>query len=209
MAVIQCKFNISEESMNRLITGEYTRIGGVIRNNAGQIVEFLKDAPNNTNNNLKYGLIGIGIFAVGGLTVTAFNKYKEYKKNKGTSVFSDLEQEIIIKHNTIITDYLNSINSGTLDIETLKKLINNLKTIKEEKELNNLKIKIDVQKTNELFNMVYKYTIDLAKLNNINLNMEEIKNEFSLDNTIKCLEYQEQIFETDCLEKDVVCIENE
>ena len=204
MAIIQCNFSVPDETMRKLEIGEYFRKGGVIRDSAGHIVEILKDVPN--RNNMKYGLIGVGLFVAGSLTATAIIKYQEYKKKKKEKQTQSFEEMIAVDHNEIITDYINAISSGTLNIDLLKEFIKNLKFIYEESQNKGLEIKINIEKTNELFELLYKYTLDLAKLNNIDLDLETLKEERSLLNTIKILEYQQTIFEKD-MEKELVEVE--
>ena len=87
-------------------------------------------------------------------------------------------------------------------------IINNLKLIKKLAEENDSKIMINVEQTNELFDIVYNYTVELAKLNNLNLDIESMQNEISLSNIVKCLEYQQQIFETNDLDKEILYVES-
>lgn len=206
-SIIQGNFSITDESMKLLKEGEYIRTGGVIRDRAGHIIEYLKDAPNNINS--KNVLYGVGIFAAGCLTATVINEIYKYsnKKKKNNEVYK-LEQTIVSNHNDTVTEYLNSISSGTLNVGVLMAIINNLKLIKKLAEENDSKIMINVEQTNELFDIVYNYTVELAKLNNLNLDIESMQNEISLSNIVKCLEYQQQIFETNDLDKEILYVES-
>jgi hypothetical protein len=42
MAIVQDSYNIPDEIMMKISTGENKRFGGVVRNNKGQIVKHLK-----------------------------------------------------------------------------------------------------------------------------------------------------------------------
>ena len=44
MAVIQPALQISDDTLQGLLSGEYTRLGGVIRDQKGRLVELLTDA---------------------------------------------------------------------------------------------------------------------------------------------------------------------
>ena len=65
-------------------------------------------------------------------------------------------------------------------------------------------IEIDIEKFNELLNILDKYTNELAKANNIDLNIDTMNNDDYLLDCVKYLECQKQIFEMCELESEAI-----
>lgn len=136
--------------------------------------------------------MGIGIFVVGGVTGFFIN---EEIRNKNLKKKKSLTKEVITNHNQIMVSYISKISEGTLDIACLLETINHFRFIIELISKQEIEIKIDINQTNELFYIINNYTINLAKLNNIDLELKEENQEISLSSILNCLELQKTIFE--------------
>lgn len=209
MKVIQIPHSISDDSYEKLMRGEYIKDGGVIRDKFGHIVEHLGDLPDwykkiLKNKQLKKNvLLGLGGFVAGGVTVFLMNKGIKNEKLKNKK---ELTNEVITNHNQIMISYIDKISEGKLDIACLLETINHLRLIIELIAKKEIEIEFDINQTNELFYIINNYTINLAKLNNIELELKEENEETSLSNILKCLELQKTIFEMENEEKKDLCI---
>ena len=158
------------------------------------------DKPNKKNFTFKN--IGIAALFVGVIILVYKGGKYLYKVIKNENKNENLENEIIINQNELTNDYINEIQTGTLDKETLINLILNFKKIIDAK--NKGLIQIDIEKFNELLNILDKYTNELAKENNIDLNIDTMNNDDYLLDCVKYLECQKQIFEMCELESEAI-----
>ena len=205
MLIVQPKIGFSEATRKGLLEGEYIRTGGVVRNKSTmQIVEIGKDIMDKPNKKIfTFKNIGIAALFVGVIILAYKGGKYLYKVIKNENKNENLENEIIINQNELTNDYINEIQTGTLDKETLINLILNFKKIIDAKN-KGLIIKIDIEKFNELLNILDKYTNELAKANNIDLNIDTMNNDDYLLDCVKYLECQKQIFEMCELESEAI-----
>lgn len=206
--VVQPLMKIPEKYVAGLATGKYIRKGGVIRNQKGQIVAFLEEIADNKNSTylskvaksskvLKKSWIALGV--VLGVSTVATGVYLTYNKSKEKKQNIDKEEIITEGFNKSLTNYINAIKNGDLSLEILEDFIWNVNFIKENSENKEIKIEISINQLEELLNLIYKYTIELAEINNIDAesvrdNRENHKND-SFSIIIYCLNYQKEIFE--------------
>ncbi|MFR5683095.1 MAG: hypothetical protein ACLUD1_03300 [Clostridia bacterium] len=206
--VVQPLMKIPQKYLAGLATGKYKRNGGVIRNKKGQIVTFLEEVADNKNSTnlakvvksrkmFKKSWITLGV--VVGVSTVATGVYLAYSKIKEKKQNIDKEEMITIGFNKSLTNYINAIKKGDLSLEILEDFIWNVNFIKENSENKEIKIENSINQLEELLNLIYKYTIELAKINNINTelirdNKENYKNN-SFSIIIYCLNYQKEIFE--------------
>ena len=203
MAVVTEAFDIPLDIMTKLATGEYRRIGGVVRvamgPNKGQIVKHLKpvkleQAAQAQNvgtkvlqfaKNNKKGLI-IGTVVAG--TITAGGVVYHKIKNR--------EPEVVKKYHAALRDYINDIRSGELSMKSINRLMDALDDLKQNKNYEKIKIELTTEELNVLVNRIYEYTIKLASENAVELTDDELR---SSDNTIlnlqNYLKAQKRIFE--------------
>ena len=188
MAVVTEAFDIPLDIMTKLATGEYRRIGGVVRvamgPNKGQIVKHLKpvkleQAAQAQNvgakvlqfaKNNKKGLI-IGTVVAG--TITAGGVVYHKIKNR--------EPEVVKKYHAALRDYINDIRSGELSMKSINRLMDALDELKQNKNYEKIKIELTTEELNVLVNRIYEYTIKLASENAVELTDDELR---SSDNTI-------------------------
>ena len=204
MLIVQPKIGFSEATRKGLLEGEYIRTGGVVRNKSTmQIVEIGKEIVDKPNKKIfTFKNIGIAALFVGVIILAYKGGKYLYKVIKNENKNENLENEIIINQNELTNDYINEIQTGTLDKETLINLILNFKKIIDAK--NKGLIEIDIEKFNELLNILDKYTNELAKANNIDLNIDTKNSDDYLLDCVKYLECQKQIFEMCELESEAI-----
>lgn len=180
MAIVQEAFDIPEDIMTKILTGEYRRIGGVVRYavgpQKGQIKKFLEPvnlkadieaqgvgakviqfAKNNKKAIIIVG-IGTGISVVG---VGIYNKLK------------NRESKVVIEFRVALKAYIEAIRKGTLEIEIIDNLRCCLDDIKNNKDYEKIRIQLSTEEIGILINSIHKYTEKLAKDNVIELTEEE------------------------------------
>lgn len=180
MAIVQETFDIPEDIMAKILTGEYRRIGGVVRYavgpQKGQIKKFLEPVNlkadieaqgisakviNFAKNNKKAIIIvgiGTGIAAAG---VGIYNKVK------------NREPKVVIEFRVALKTYIDSIRKGTLEIKIIDNLMCSLNDIKNDKNFEKIKIQLSTEEISILINSIHEYTEKLAKDNVIELTDEE------------------------------------
>ena len=205
MSIVQPKIGFSEATRKGLLEGVYIRTGGVVRDKSTmRIVEIGKDIVDKPNKKIfTFKNIGIAVLFVGVIILVYKGGKYLYKVIKNENINENLENEIIINQNELTNDYINEIQTGTLDKETLINLILNFKKIIDAKN-KGLIIEIDIEKFNELLNILDKYTNELAKANNIDLNIDTMNSDDYLLDCVKYLECQKQIFEMCELESEAI-----
>jgi hypothetical protein len=148
MAVIQEAFDIPADIMTKLLTGEYRRIGGVVRYavgpHKGQIVKHLKPVDMKAAEQAqgvgaqimkfakknKKGLI-IGAAVAGAATVGGIIYHKV--KNR--------EPAVVAQFRAALRTYIDEIRKGNLELETIETLMAALDKLKAHKDYEQFKIR--------------------------------------------------------------------
>lgn len=202
MAVVQEAFDIPADIMMGLLTGDYRRMGGVVRwavgPNKGQIVKHLKpidvkeaDAAKGVlakgvelvKANKAAALVGAGTLIVGGGAIA----YKKLK-NREPAVLKEFRQALKI--------YLDAIRTGSLDVGVIDNISEALYALKQHKNYEKFSIQLTAEDIETLVNKIQDYTIKLAADNDIEF--EAIKTEKSDDAIINLETYlnvQKRVFE--------------
>lgn len=206
MAIVQDAYNLTDDILTKILTGEYRRIGSVIRYvtgpNKGQIVKHLKPVHIEVaqqaqglgakaiqfakNNKKALIIVGIstGIAAVG---VSIYYKIKNH------------DPEVVTKFRTSLKNYINGIRKGNLSVDSINDLMNCLENLKKHKDCEKISIQLSTEELDVLVNRIFEYTEKLAKDNSIELTEDEINTHIS-DGTIlnlqRYLKAQKRIFET-------------
>lgn len=203
MAVIQEAFDIPADIMTKLLTGEYRRIGGVVRYavgpHKGQIVKHLKPVDMKaaeqaqgvsaqimkfTKKNKK-GLI-IGAAVAGAATVGSIIYHKV--KNR--------ELAGVAQFRAALRTYIDEIRKGNLELETIETLMAALDKLKAHKDYEQFKIELSTEDLDVLVSRIYDYTIRLAENNQVELTEQErSKTDNSIINLQNYLRTQKRIFE--------------
>ena len=204
MAVVTEAFDIPMDIMTKLATGEYRRLGGVVRvaigPNKAQIVKHLdpikiEQVAQNKNvvtkviefskKNRKVIIIGT---AVAG-TMVAGNFVHQKIKNR--------EPKVMKRYHAALRSYIEDIRNGELSMKSINRLMDALEELKQDKRYEMLKIELTTEELDVLVNRIYEYTVKLASDNAVELTDDEKK---SSDNSIlnlqRYLKTQKRIFKS-------------
>lgn len=203
MAVVTESFDIPMDIMTKLATGEYRRIGSVVRvaigPNKGRIVKNLEpvkmeqadqiqkvgskimQVAKNRKKELIIGALVTGAITVGGVV---------YHKIKSR------EPEVVQNYHAALRDYIDDVRSGKLNMESINCLMDSLEELKQNNNYEKIKIELTTEELNVLVNRIYEYTIKLAKDNSVDLTDNELSSSDNiLLNLQKYLLAQKHIFE--------------
>ncbi|MCI9327309.1 MAG: hypothetical protein HFJ00_13975 [Lachnospiraceae bacterium] len=203
MAIVQEAFDIPADIMTKLLTGEYRRIGGVIRYaigpKKGQIVKHLDpvdlEAAEQAQSfgvkalqfakNNKKGII-IGAAITGAVTAGGYIYYK--LKTREPAVVAEFRSKLRI--------YIEEIRNGNLELDTINGLMAALDALKQHKDYEKYSIALSTDDLDVLVNRIYDYTIKLAENNDIELTEKErTQTDNSIINLQNYLKVQRRIFE--------------
>ena len=225
MPVIQPTLSYSDLAASGLANGTLYFSGGVIRETAnGHVFAHLKDAAStnqtetkkiiskeSTNiavkNSTKMSLgskFAIGSLIVVGVTALAYGGYKLYtyiaeksQTNEKSGNKKNNDNNSIISYNPDLTEYFNSIQSKTLTIKEIKKVI----TFFDAYSNDELSIEISQEELLVLRNLIVRYTKKLLETNNIELESKPLEIEASsnskediLKEINKAIKIQEEVF---------------
>ncbi len=206
MAIVQDAYDLTDDILMKILTGEYRRIGSVIRYatgpNKGQIVKHLKPvrmevaqqaqglgakviqfAKNNKKALIIAG-IGTGVVAVGG---GIYYKIKTH------------ELEVVTKFRSSLKIYISGIREGNLSVDLINDLMNCLENLKKHKDYEKISIQLSTEELDVLVNRISEYTEKLAKDNSIELMEDELNAQQIADGAIpnlqRYLQAQKRIFE--------------
>lgn len=204
MAVVQEAFDIPADIMTKLLTGEYRRIGGVVRYavgpNKGQIVKHLKSVDLEVAEQAqgvgaqimsfakknKKGLI-IGAAVAGAATVGGIIYHKVKSR----------EPAVVTQFRSALRTYIEEIRKGNLELDTIETLMAALDELKKHKDYEKFKIELSTEDLDVLVGRIYDYTIQLAENNKVELTeAERSKADNSIINLQNYLRTQKRIFET-------------
>lgn len=204
MAIVQEAFDIPADIMTKLLTGEYRRIGGVVRYaigpKKGQIVKHLDPvdlkvaeqakgigakALQLAKNNKK-GLV-IGGAIAGAAAIGGFIYYK----------VKTHEPAVVTEFRAALRTYIAEIRKGNLELDTINALMSALDELKKHKDYEKFKITLSTEDLDTLVNRIYDYTIRLAENNKVELTEEELsQTDNSILNLQNYLKTQKRIFES-------------
>ena len=184
MAVVTEAFDIPMDIMTKLATGEYRRIGGVVRvamgPNKGQIVKHLKPVK------LEQAAQAQNI----GAKVLQFSR----NNKKGLIIGTVVAGTIIA--GGVVYQTIKRKEPEELSMKSINCLMDALEDLKQNKNYEKIRIELTTEELNVLVNRIYEYTIKLASDNAVELTDDELH---SSDNTIlnlqNYLKAQKRIFE--------------
>lgn len=203
MAVVQEAFDIPADIMTGLLTGEYRRLGGIVRYavgpKKGQIVKHLKPVDvkeaEAAEGVLAKGLdivkanpkaaiaVGVGAALAGGGAIV-------YKKMKNR------EPAVLKEFRLALKKYLNAIRAGKLDLEVIDDMATALVNLKEHKDYKKFSVQLTAEDIEILVNKIQDYTIKLAKDNNIDIeDAEKDSSDDAIINLERYLKVQKRVFE--------------
>ncbi|MEV5036743.1 hypothetical protein MRBLBA21_001535 [Peribacillus frigoritolerans] len=189
MAIVQEFFNIPDEIMTKISTGDYKRVGGVVRNNKGQIKKILKPV-NGIEAILQYAwknrdtIIKLG--KLGKVGVKSYIKIKQ-------------EPDVVVKFREALKVYLNAVRKGALTMEIISDVMERLDELKMHPNFEKINNILSMEELDVLLNRMFEYTKKLAADNAIELTSLEKETPSQSENPIinlqRCLETQKRIFE--------------
>lgn len=201
--IVQEAYDISEDIALKLLTGEYRRIGSVVRYatgpHKGEIVKHLDpiELPDNSqavqsagakvlqfvkDNKTTLLIVGVGIAVVG----TATGIYYAVKKAREPKVLSDFRIKL--------KAYINKVRKGNLDEKAIKELIDCIEELKKHKDYDKIQVQLSIDEIDVLVNQIWGYTIKLAEKNNFLLEKKVVRNGDGIKNLQRCLYIQRDIF---------------
>lgn len=195
MPVVQEALYIPDSISMKILTGEYIRIGGVVRHaigpNKGRIVTFLdpvdlkvpqeaqdvaSKALQFTNNNKKaLILVGIGTGIVAASTGI-------YYKIKNT------ESLVLKEFKSVFKEYLNAIRDAKFSEDIIDTMLLSLEHLKEHKDYKKFQIQLSPEDLDIIVCKVFEYTKKLAADNDVKLDGNEKLDHTSDSDTIIALE---------------------
>lgn len=205
MTIVQEAYDLTDDIRTKILTGEYRRIGSIIRYatgpKKGRIVKHLEPVHMEsaqqaqslvakgiqfTKNNKK-ALIIVGISA--GIFTAGVGIYHKIKNH---------DPEVVTKFRESLKNYINGIRKGNLSVDTIEDLMICLENLKKHKDYEKINIQLSTEELDILVNRIFEYTEKLAKDNSIELTEDELNAQIS-DSTIlnlqRYLKAQKRIFE--------------
>jgi hypothetical protein len=169
--IAQVDFDIPQEIAARLLNGDLTRYGGVVRNPAGHIVAHLREisAPKSSEDAVEAAawmlkkpvvIAGLATLAVVG---TATAAVAIVRKRKGAL------PECLKNYNVSLRAYLEAVRDQSLDAEIIDRLIADLGAVKAYSENGNITVDFSAEQSETLVQVVIDYTRQLAQANSIDL----------------------------------------
>ena len=206
MAIVQDVFDIPDDIATGLATGQYRRIGSVVRyavgSSKGQIVKHLEPVDMKTAEEAtslgertlrfvkdrKKSMTFTVIVAVAvGTGALVYNKVKNH------------EPKVVTEFRAALRIYIDAIREGSMDIDKIDKLMAVLEELKKYKDYEKINIQLNTEELDVLVERIYEYTIKLAQDNNVRvaadeLNTVEMKNSGIIINLQNYLRTQKKIF---------------
>ncbi len=201
MAVEQIAFEIPPVIQKGIDDGVLIRVGGVVRNKAGQIIKHLEEVPihKGDSNASKNKIIEFAqknkSFLIGTIIVTAITAGITYvvvrnKKDEEVNI-----PKCVADFNEVFTEYIDSIRKGAINEEKIDKVMKALEEIKMNQKNGNISITFSVENANILLNIVSNYTIKFVEANLSEMPEDCFDKENQIDSLQHYLKIQKQIFE--------------
>lgn len=195
MAVIQEAFVIPEDLVLKLATGEYKRIGGVVRHavgpHKGEIVKFLEPVDLKTAKEVK-GLVakalqliskhkaGVIVGATVTILVTAGGVIYMKVRNR--------EPKEVKEFRSSLKSYIDAMKNGNMTLNEIDALSNALSNLKAYKNFEKFKIQLSSEELGVLISRIFDYTEHMAEMNDYSMDGIEATQNKETDATIINLE---------------------
>ena len=205
MAIVQDAYDLTDDFLIKILTGEYRRIGSVVRYatgpNKGQIVKHLKPVRMEVAQQAqglgakviqfvkinKKALIIVGIGTGLAIGICVYNKIKNH------------DPKVVTEFRESLKTYISGIREGNLCVDLINDLMTCLENMKKHKDYEKISIQLSTEELDVLVNRIFEYTEKLAKDNSFALTEDELNAQIS-DGTIlnlqRYLHAQKRIFET-------------
>jgi hypothetical protein len=178
--IVQPTFFIPPDVATGLLSGDFIRYGGVVRDTAGRLVIHLKEIPTpekaveevakRAATSIKNPWVALGagalmLVAVGGGVLLAVKSRKKDANPEGP--------ECVKQYNESLRTYLEAIRTGSLEAETIDRLIADLDAVKAYAEGGDATVAFSAEQLETLTKVVVEYTTKLAEANQIELDEPE------------------------------------
>ena len=174
--IINVLLDVPDDIFAGITTGELTRHGSVVRNQAGAIFAHLKDGLRpadaqeavskgaaTVQKNAKVIAIGLGVAAVAAAGVAVFTAATRGKKQG-----AELEMPMCIRRFTAsLGAYLDAARVGHLDATDIERLISDLDVVKAESDSGRITVDFSIGQWKVLVQLVADYTRKLAETNRV------------------------------------------
>lgn len=182
--IVQPTFDVPPRIAASLLSGDFVRYGGVVRDTAGRVVAHLKEIPTPekaTEEVAKRAALGfknarvvvtvgtLTLIAVGGGVVLAV---KKRRKEAEPDVPEDVQS-----YSLSLRAYLEAIQSGSLDAGIIDRLSADLDAVVAYGEEGGMTVAFSPEQLATLNKVLLEYTGELAKVNEIELNEAEVTRE--------------------------------
>jgi hypothetical protein len=205
MAIIQVPLDIPEDVLARVLTGEYVRDGGVIRDLGGRLVKLLDDADVGPGIEeaaragiAKLGgrsssiMVGLGILAAAAASGAAV---WGVKRRKAAEVD---EQSEGVAAPTSLTEYLEAAGAGSLNAVVIDGLLADVEASPDEGQASTPFKGFSSERLRTLTGIVAGYTNELISANALELDRLPVAADTgvdSLDDLRRHLELQRRMFD--------------
>lgn len=172
MAIIQVPLEIPDDIYARVLTGEYARVGGVVRDHGGQLVKLLDDASpiDDAQEAAKASIakvlrnrtvvaIALGVVAVATAGGAA---YRAKRKTKAAQL---VLPTCVENYSDSLAAYLEAARHGSLGAEIIDRLIADLDAVKAESDSGTITIEFSPEQSETLVGIVAGHTRKLAEAN--------------------------------------------
>lgn len=182
MAIVQDAYDIPLDIVTKLATGEYRRIGSVVRYavgpHKGQIVKHLKPVELKAAEQAQ----GIG--------VKALQFVKEHKKGTiillagaaaagiGTWTYNKVknhEPKVVTEFRAALKTYIDAVRKGNMSVDKINNLMSALEELKKNKDYKKISIRLTTEELEVLVGRIYEYTVKLARDNKVDLTEDELR----------------------------------
>lgn len=173
MAIIQVPLEIPDEIYARVLSGEYERLGGVVRSHGGQLVKLLDDALPiaDAQEAAKASIAkvmdnrrGVGI-ALGVVAVAATVGGAAYRGKRKTKAAQLVLPTCVEDYGNSLAAYIEAARHGRLDAEIIDRLIADLDAVKAESNGGTSTIEFSPEQSETLVEIVAGHTKNLAEAN--------------------------------------------
>lgn len=210
MYVQQVAFDIPVDIAKKLAAGSLIRYGGIVRNNAGQIVKHLKEVPINPAEertlkqaiqkamHLAKGKKVIPVIAIAGAVLIGGVIYSAVKGTEKRKT-EEAQSNAVKNFNAQFTNYLKALRSKSLTLNEVSNLQSAIYELEAELGGGDLMIEIPGEQFTVLVTTIVDYTRRLSEANNNALSSDDISAEGNEKSGLKllsnCLAVQRHIFE--------------
>ena len=205
MAIVQEAYDITDDILTKILTGEYRRIGSVIRYakgpKKGRIVKHLEPVHMEVAQQAQsFGTKAIQ-FAKNNKKALVIAGISASTVAVGVGIYHKINNhvpEVVTKFRASLKNYINGIRKGNLSADSINDLMICLENLKKHKDYEKISIQLSTEELDVLVNRIFEYTEKLAKDNSIELMEDELNAQIS-DGTIlnlqRYLKAQKRIFE--------------